>query len=162
MEWAISAFERSTKTRENLLGQNPDNWGEIEAAGLENIVYSLTALGLVYAVDTADSSLHGTLDTDNGFVQVIAIKGETYEDCRLHFDTLFKAVNPDPILLIVQDRKNYVLTERELRKFYEFGDDAGPSFIDYHSLIALCRDAQDETSLKEKIDEYLPEFRRII
>ena len=124
--------------------------------------HSLTALGLPYNLKIAHSNFHGTLDTDNGFVQVIAIRGETHEDCQLHFDEMFRTTSPDPIVLVTRDRSNLKPTERELSKFIDAGRDTGVSFIDYDLLITLCRNAQDETSLKEKIDEYLPEVRRII
>jgi len=162
INWAVSDFTSGNKTRDKLASQNPDNWRLLETISLEHMVHSLTALGLPYNLKIAHSNFHGILNTDNGFIQVIAIRGETHEDCQLHFDEMFCITSPDPIVLVTRDRSNLKPTERELSKFIDAGRDTGISFIDYDTLITLCRDADDENSLKEKIDEYLPGARRII
>jgi hypothetical protein len=162
INWAVSDFTSGNKTRDKLASQNPDNWRLLETISLEHMVHSLTALGLPYNLKIAHSNFHGILDTDNGFIQVIAIRGETHEDCQLHFDEMFCITSPDPIVLVTRDRSNLKPTELELSKFIDAGRDTGISFIDYDTLITFCRDADDENSLKEKIDEYLPGARRII
>lgn len=159
---AVTDFSKCDKTREENIIKNPDSWENNEAEGLVHIMHSLTALGLSYIIDATNSVLHASLDTNNGFIQVVAIKGKTHQDCRQHFDSTISVSSPDPIIIITRDHSNLRPTQREFSKIFDTGLETGLKFLDYNSLISMCRESNDKQELRGKLDGYLPEDRRII
>jgi hypothetical protein len=162
MKLAVTDFSKGDKTRAENILKNPDAWEDNEAEGLVHIIHSLTALGLSYIIDATNSVLHASLDTNNGFIQVVAIKGKTHEDCRQHFDSTISVSSPDPIIIITRDHSNLRPTQREFNKIFDTGLEAGLKILDYNSLISLCRESNDTQELRGKLDGYLPKDRRII
>ena len=127
-----------------------------------HIIHSLTALGLGYIIDPTNSVLHASLDTNNGFVQVVAIRGESHQDCRQHFDSTICVSSPDPIIIITRDHSNLRPTQREFSKIFDTGLETGLKILDYNSLISMCRESDDTEELRGKLDGYFPDDRRII
>lgn len=162
MKLAVTDFSKGDKTRTENILKNPDAWEGNEAEGLVHIMHSLTALGLSYIIDATNSVLHASLDTNNGFIQVVAIKGETHQDCRQHFDSAISVSSPDPIIIITRDHSNLRPTRREVSKIFDTGLEAGLKILDYNSLISMCRDSNDTQELRGTLDGYLPKDRRII
>jgi len=98
----------------------------------------------------------------NNFIQVIAIRGETYADCRLHYEKSVKKSINDPVLVIVRDRDNIMQTPMEFKKYYETDSKQGLVFLDYQRLLYSCRTATNIENLRGCLNEFFPEERRII
>jgi len=167
INWAACFKAGEIVERDNDRCKNPDMWDypvPLETYALEHTVYSLTNLGLAYTLDIKESSLHGTLTSDDLLVQVITIKGNSFSDCCIHFNEhVSKSANiNDPILVVARDKGNHKATEQEFSKYYEPNTDTGLKYLDYQTLVNLSRNDDDVQNLKEKIDEYLPSDRKII
>lgn len=167
INWAACFKAGGIVERDEDRCKNPDLWDypvSLETFALEHTVHSLTNLGLAYTLDIKESSLHGTLTADDTLVQVVAIRGESFSDCRTHFNEhVSNSINiNDPTLVVVRDKDNLTATEQEFSKYYEPNTDTGLKYLDYQTLVNLSRNAHDVRNLKEKIDEYLPSDKRII
>jgi len=162
VNWATCSFCHGSESRDIGRRNNADIWGEYEINALEHVLYSLTSIGLAYNLDVVGASLHGSIQTDEGFVQVVAIRSDNYEDCRPHYDEFIPKQETDPVLVIVRDRYGYTPAKEEFLRFDEIGRESGLAFLDYHSLVDDCRNATDSDTLKEQLDGYLPKYRRII
>lgn len=159
VNWATCGKEESRNADRQ---QNADLWDQLETDALEHVIHSLTSLGLASVLDVRNSSLHGTIESDTGFIQVVAIRGETHGDCRRHYDSAIPKLTNDPVLVISQDRKNFKPTTQEYSKFYEPDSTHGLRFLDYQTLVSCCRDAENKDALKRCLDGFLPRDRRII
>ncbi|MEW6173347.1 MAG: hypothetical protein AB1510_09835 [Bacillota bacterium] len=160
VNWAACSFSYGKESRNADRQQNVDLWNQLETDALEHVIHSLTSLGLASDLDVRDSSLHGTIESDTGFIQVVAIRGETYEDCRRHYDNAIPKVTTDPVLVIARDRQNFRPITEEYSKFNE--TDSGLGFLDYQTLVSSCRDAGDKDALRRCLNGFLPRNRRII
>ena len=129
---------------------------------MEHLLHSLTSIGLAYSLDVVGASLHGSIQTDEGFVQVVAIRGDTHQDCRLHYESFVPKQGSDPVLVIARDRDNLTPTPEEFLKLDETVSESGLAFLDYHTLVTNCRNAADTNTLKEQLDDILPGHLRII
>ncbi len=167
INWAACTKAGMDLKRNKDRCKNPDLWDHpdtLETHALEHTIHSLTNLGLVYPLLIKESSLHGTLTKDDVLIQVVAIRGENFSDCCIHFDEdIFKSTNfNDPILVIVRDKDNNMAIDDELTKFYNPRKDNELKYLDYQTLVSISRNSDNVTNLKDQIDEYLPEDRRII
>ena len=88
VNWAACSFSQGRLSRDGGRCRNADRWAQPETDALEHVVHSLTSLGLTYELEIAGAALHGALRSDSGCVQVVAIRGETHEDCRRHYDSV--------------------------------------------------------------------------
>jgi hypothetical protein len=123
MEWADCSMSRDRDAGNEDRSGNADLWGESEAGTLEHVVHALTSLGIAYELDVVNSTLHGRIGGDAGRIEVVAIRADSYEECRAHYDRAVpKAVN-DPVLVVARDRDNLVPMARELQRIDE---DSGP------------------------------------
>ncbi len=162
VNWAACSLSHGTESRNENRRQNADLWGEPENEALEHVLHSLTSLGLAYNLEFEGAVLHGAVQGDEGFVQVVAIRGDTHQDCRLHYDSFVPKQGTDPVLVIARDRHNLKPVPEEFLKIDETENKCGLSFIDYQTLITYCRNAADSNALKGKLDDFLPRYRRII
>jgi hypothetical protein len=162
LNWAACSYSHGRESRDEDHRNNADLWGEPETNALEHVLHSLTSVGLAYSIDVNGDSPHGSFETDEGFVQVIAIRGVTHQDCRRHYDNFVPKQGSDPILVITRDRDNNTPTREELMKLDETDTESGLTFLDYQTLTNKCRNAADRTTLKENLNDYLPRHRRII
>ena len=162
VNWAACSFSHKEVSRNENRRLNADLWGANEAAALEHVLHFLTSLGLAYSLEFKGAVLHGALQLDEGFVQVVAIRGYTYEDCRLHYDKHIPHQGADPVLVIALSRYHYVPMPEEFLRFDEPARERGLAFLDYTTLVTNCRKAADSNTLKGHLDDFLPRHRRII
>lgn len=161
IEWAACSFSSGKECRGKERQQNVDLWEQLEVDALAHVVYSLSSLALAYQTDSADSSLHGTLRSEERIVEVVAIRGQTHQDCRTHYDKKVHKIATDPVLVVARDRENLVPTAEEFSKCYETAKD-GLRFVDYQTLIGLCRGVATVAELRMRLDDLLPGERKII
>ena len=69
VNWAACSLSHGKESRNTSHQRNADLWGLIETDALKHVIHSLTSLGLTYNLDVVDTSLHGTLNCDAGYVQ---------------------------------------------------------------------------------------------
>ncbi len=162
VNWATSSFTEGKKSRDGKRGRNVDLWDSIETEALKHMVYSLTFLGIAYTMDCDSTVIHSCIETVNGLVQVIAVRGATHQDCRQHLDELVSKDLTDPILLISRDDENSTPTQDEYMRIDEIGGEGGMTFQDYSTLVETCRNATDNQQLRGTLDGILPGHRRII
>ena len=162
VNWAACNFSHDEESRDEDRRLNPDIWDAPEADALEHVLHSLTSLGLAYELEIDSSMLHGTVHGDKGFIQVIAIHGDTYADCQRHFDEFVQPSVTDPVLVIARDRDNLRPVPDEFTNVVDPENKSGVVFLDYHIIVDNCRNAADSVVLKGKLDVILPEYRRII
>jgi hypothetical protein len=161
INWATCSFSENKECRNEEIQKNTDLWDQPEIEALEHIIYSLTYLGIAYDFKISSSS-HGILCTDESYIQVIAIRGETFLDCLRHYDKVIPRSGTDPILVIARNRDNLKPVHGEYSKFYETDGDGSARFLDYPRLANCCRDAQDEKTLRGCLNEFIPREPRII
>jgi len=162
VNWATCAFTHRNESRNESHRLNADLWGREEIDAIRHVLHSLTSLGLAYNLEFGSAILHGAVQDDEGIVQVVAIRGDTHEDCRLHYDKHIPHHGTDPVLVIAHDHDNLVPTREEYSKFYETTGNSGLVFLDYQTLIDKCRNAADRNMLKGQLDGILPRQSRII
>jgi len=162
VNWAACSFSGGNESRNESRRLNADLWGADEADALKHVLHSLTSLGLAYSLEFESAVLHGAVQDDEGFVQVVAIRGDTHQDCRLHYDKHIPNQGTDPVLVIANDHYNLIPTPEEYLRFYETAGEGGLAFLDYQTLITNCRNAADSSTLKGYLDGILPRLRRII
>ncbi len=162
VNWAASSFSHGEVSRNENRCLNADLWGTDEAAALEHVLHSLTSLGLAYILEFKSAVLHGALQLDDGFIQVVAIRGDTYEDCRLHYDKCIPHLGADPVLVIALSPYHYVPMPEEFLRLDETAGERGLAFLDYTTLVTNCRNAADSNTLKGLLHDFLPKHRRII
>lgn len=162
IKWATSSFSRDSDIRSKERQLNADLWDQLEMDALEHVIYSMISLGLTYELDIAGSSMHGTLNSETDFVQIVAIRGESHTDCRRHYDNNIPKHGMDPVLVITRDRNNFKPTVQEYSKIYDVTNENGLRFVDYQSLVTCCREAEDTATLRRCLDEFIPRDRRII
>lgn len=156
IDWADCSHGREHRIIMADRDKNVDHWGELESNGLEHVVHSLTSLSLTFELDSTNTSSHAMLKRESDFVQIIAIRGESHEDCAKHYDLIFETNLNDPVLVVTRDRDNFPPTDRELRKFTDPDDSFDPTYIDYQTLVTHCRNADDEENLRTILDDILP------
>jgi len=162
VNWATCSFSHHNESRNEVHRLNADLWGTNEVDALKHVLHSLTSLGLAYNLAFESAVLHGAVQNDEGVVQVVAIRGDTHQDCRLHYDKHIPHHGTDPVLVIAHDHDNLVPTPEEYSRIYETQTDSGLVFLDYQTLIDKCRNAADSNMLKGYLDGILPRQRRII
>ena len=162
VNWATCSYSNGMVSRDMNRRSNADLWSEPETEALEHLLHSLTAIGLAYSLEISGKMLHCSIQTDNGYVEVVAIRGDTYEDCRLHFDNLVPQQGPDPVLIIARDRHNLTPAPEEFLRIDEIDGESGLAFLDFQTLINSCRTLSNAHNLKEKLDAIMPGYHRIV
>lgn len=162
VNWAACSYSNGAESRNMIRRSNADLWSQAETDAMEHLLHSLTAIGLVYSINVSGAALHGSIQIDEGFVQIVAMRGYTYQDCRLHYDSLVRQQGPDPVLVIARDRDNLCAAPEEFLRLDEIDGESGLAFVDYQTLVNACRTEADTNTLKEKLDAFLPGPRRII
>jgi hypothetical protein len=162
VNWATCSFSHGNESRDDKRRLDADLWEAPEKSAIEIVLHSLTSLGIAYSLDFDGALLHSAVQGEDGFVQVVAIRGDTHQDCRLHYDRLIPQSETDPVLVITCDRDNFVPTIEEYLRLDESVGDRSLAFIDYQTLITNCRNAMDIDNLKRYLDGILPRHGRII
>jgi hypothetical protein len=162
VNWALCSFSHKKESRDEIHRQNADLWEADEANAIEHVFHSLTCIGLSYNLTFESALLHGTIQVDEDIVQVIAIFGDTPEDCRIHYDQRIPLQGTDPVLVIVNGHYSYIPKPEEFLRSDETADEKGVAFLDYKTLVTNCRNAADSNSLRRRLDDFLPRHRRII
>jgi hypothetical protein len=162
LDLATCSISSGSESQDNKRHLNADLWGNNETEALEHVFYSLASIGIAHDLAFDSGSLHGSIETDGGFIRIVAIRGKTHEDCRQHYDSYIMNQGTDPVLVITRDRYNIQPLPEEFMKIDETNHEKGLSFLDFSTLVANCRSANDTEILKESIDEFLPKDCRII
>lgn len=143
--------------------ENVDCWGVNEHEGLQHTIYVLSILALCYHLHVKESAFHGTLETPDGPMHIVAIRGPTHEDCRKHFDRTVVPAGPDPFLLVTRDQSNLPPIEDEMKKIYEPAGGTRLRHEAYCALIDKCRRATSEQQLRIALSEvFKPHDRKFI
>lgn len=159
---ATCAFTRGEDSRDEERRHNADLWGRDEDDSLKHVLHALTSLGLAYSLEFEGTILHATMQGNEGYIQVVAIRGEKHEDCCHHYNRYILPLRrTDPVLVVSHDHYNLSPTPEEYSKIYDTGDQ-GLVFLDFQSLIRKCRISPDGQTLKEYLDALLPRQNRII
>ena len=163
IDWATCRDSSAEQSASDRRRSNADLWDDTEVRALSHVLHSLTPLSVAYELVPGGARLHGAILTDRGFVDVVAVSGDTYEDCCRHYG---QHVAPfrgsDPVLVIARDRDNLDPLAGELTRVDDPASRSGEAFLDYHTLVTKCREATDQASLKGRLDGFLPGERRII
>jgi hypothetical protein len=162
VNWAACSYSNGAESRDMNRRSNADLWSQPETDAMEHLLHSLTAIGMAYSLDVTGAVLHGSIQIDEGFVQIVAIRGYTYQDCRCHYDSLVRQQGPDPVLVIARDRDNFPAAREEFLRLDEIDGERGLAFVDYQTLVNACRTEADTNTLKEMLNAFLPGPRRII
>lgn len=162
VQWATCAYSGGRKSRDGERMLNTDMWDATEADALKHVFFTLTALGLAYTLHCDRTVQHACIETSVGFIQVVAIRGNTHQDCRKHLDDIMSEAPGDPVLLISRDDEYLVPTPEEYLRIDEVWGEGGKAFKDYSTLINVCRNAPSVDKLRSILDDILPEYRRII
>lgn len=162
VNWAACSYSYGEESRNMIRRCNADLWSQIETDAMEHLLHSLTAIGLAYSLEVTGAVLHGSIQIDERFVQIVAIRGYTYQDCRRHYDSLVQQQGPDSVLVIARDRDNFVAAPEEFLRIDEIESERGLAFLDYQTLVNACRTETDTITLKEMLDAFLPGPCRII
>lgn len=160
MRWANC--DRSSGGEAEKRRENPDVWDRIEAEALQHLLHSLTSLGIAFPMELGEAASHGVIEASRRHVHVFAIRGDTHENCRAHYEDVHPARRADPTLVVLRDHHNLRFTEREVSKIYEVREDHGLRFIAYQDLATASREATDPEDLREAIDAFIPGDRRIV
>lgn len=145
-----------------VVEKNVDKWATRESDALEFMVHSLTSLALAYELNVNDAALHGLLVTGADLIEVLAIRGHSYEDCRRHYEENIPKTFINPVLIIARDHSNHVPLPEEFTRFDEGAPASGLKFIDYQTLMQRCRVAPNIDVFREYIDGILPRNRTIL
>ena len=162
VNWAACNISRGSVSRDADRRHNPDVWDAPETNAIKHVLHSLTSLGLAYNLEIENSLLHGTVEHDKGFIQVVAIRGDFYEDCQRHFDDFVQHSGTDPVLVIARDHDNNLPVPGDFMNIVDPKNKSGVVFIDYHTIVTNCRNAADSVVLKGILDEILPKYRQIL
>ena len=153
---------RMATATKNLNFKNVDSWEIAEHEALEHMIYTLSALGICHDLNISDSILHGTLRLPhNNICQIVAVRGQTHEQCRRHFDDVGISIQ-DPIILITRDRNNLQPTPAELSTILDSFTATGLRCKDYQSLVTACRSAESQGQLQEALHDLFEPFDRAI
>lgn len=158
---AACAFSFSNIVRSQDRHKNVDKWDQMEVDALKHIVNSLTIIGLAYDCEILESNMHGVITNLPENMEIIAIKGDTYEDCRRHYDALITRPKNSAVLAIFRDHEDLDSTPEELRKITDTTFDNN-RFMTYRSLKSKCRDSSDSEMLRGCLDELILCEQRII
>jgi len=162
IHWAACSLTNGTEPQTPINQKIVDLWGKPEAEGLKHVVHSLISLGLTYNLDVIDKELHGKILSDKVYVQIVAIRGETPQACSRHYDKYVPKPMNDPVLVIASHPGDFSAEPDEFKTFLEADSENGLEFLEYCKLATCCRGAEDENSLKESLDDFLPKHNRII
>jgi len=162
-DWATCAFSMEKEWRDQPRRRDVDLWDERETTALEHTLHSLTCIGMAYTLDVVNASLHGSIETDDGYVQIVAIRGDTHDDCGRHYrDIAASRQITDPVLVLARDHDNFEIIKKEISTITDPDGEAGIRFLDYSRLARICQNAEHAEGLRGALDEFLPESRRII
>jgi hypothetical protein len=154
-------IRKATATK-NPHFDNVDSWENAEHEALEHMLYTLSALGICHDLNIADSTLHGTLQLPHGICQVVAVRGQSHDQCRRHFDETVGGMIHDPIILITRDPSNLQPTLAELSTIFDPFLATGLRFKDYQSLVTACRRAGSKEQLREALNDLFKPFEKKI
>lgn len=162
INWATCSLTNGIPSRDNDRKRFADLWDQLEIEAMEHFTNSLTLLGLSFQIDISNTDLHGTLKSETSFIQIVAIRGETYSDCIKHYNEEIPKINNDPILLILRNKSNLKITRKEITRYYEQDVNSGIKIMDYQELADCCRNADRKDEIRGYLDGFLSEERKII
>lgn len=132
--------------------QDIDEWTEIEKHALRHITGSLALVGAGVSLTVENCSLHAALDVDDKVVEIVAMRGESHEACRKHFEAI-ASMTHSGVLVLTRDEDNTRLTPKEVTKFYEDTDRSGISFVDFQTVFEAARGAADTDDLTREMSK---------
>ncbi len=103
--------------------RDADEWDNTETEALENLINSLTVIGLGCPVATINAGLaHATAVINGQNVDILAIRGSTHEICHKHTENFYQILPRRNAILISRDKDN----NHWQRKFGSFLDPITP------------------------------------
>ncbi|MDD4542923.1 MAG: hypothetical protein PHY13_04045 [Clostridia bacterium] len=161
MNLATCAFSLDKQFRNDIPQKNPDSWDQLETDALEHVVHSMAILNIAYECIIKNPTMHGMIHKNETNIQVVAILGDTFENCRKHYDNRVDMFLTDPVLAVFRDHDNLEALPQEYSKITDTkANDL--CIIDYNTLISLCRKSTDIATLKEHLDEIITCKKRFI
>lgn len=92
-----------------------DQWDQTEIAAIEHIVHTLDIIGVAFEIsDIGVYRAHATIDINGKKLDLIAIRGNTHEECAKHCNKLFSPLPHRQSLLISRDRDNAFWPDRPI------------------------------------------------
>jgi hypothetical protein len=162
VNWAACSLSQENEIRNKDRYMNVDIWNQLEKDALEHIVHSLTSLRLAHTLILDPSELHASIKEIKPIVQIVAIRGNTFQDCLKHYNKHIRHSVSNVVLVILRDRDNLKMIPGELRNILDPNNLRGDKFIDYQTIISCCREAESSEDLKGKFDEFFPKHDRSI
>ena len=162
VNWASCCIDGDIEIRDPNHRKNADLWNQPEKNALEHIVHSLTSIGIAYKLDINNTDLHALVMDDERIVQIVAIRGDDFEDCVKHYNSYIRSSIMNSVVVIMRDRDNLKMVPGLLKSILDSDNDRGEIFKDYQSIITCCRESENSEVLKGKFDDIFPKFDRPI
>jgi hypothetical protein len=162
VNWAACSKSGEDEIRDINRRKNSDLWNQSENDALEHVVHSLTSIGLVYKIDIDSSELHALVMDNEPIVQIVAIRGETFQDCVKHYDEHIRHSITNAVVVILRDRDNNTIDSYDYRNILDPDSVRSAIFKDYHTIITYCREAENSDLLKGNFDDFFPKYDRPI
>ena len=142
---------------------NPEEWGDQEAAGLRHVLKTLRIVGAGGDLQSVGTGLaHGVVPVGGAEVEVAAIQGESHESCLEHLGRVPRRQR-SPVLLVSRDRENGPWNPRRGRflnsrrgdgeRGTRFTEPVSPTYhVGYYELLGLLSEASDLGEIKRGIE----------
>lgn len=97
--------------------KNVDSWSNEEKNALVYILNTITMIKTIHDINLQDSCLHATIIINYNPVEIVAINGNTHDDCFKHFHENLPKPPAHKTFFISKDRSNSRITPGFLKKF---------------------------------------------
>lgn len=143
----------------------PDLWGPAELDALEHMVNTLDIIGLGRGpLDLCGCLLHGVVSTLPQRVELLAVRRETYEDCKKAADR-HVAESRSKTVVVCRDAANSVFLPEFVSAITQppaqdggedlLNADVGLVFKGYQDILTCYITSQTEAALQEALDAHL-------
>lgn len=107
-----------------------DDWATRETDGLAHVLDVVSMISTSTDIEIQATPGHATLR--DRAITVVAVRGDSHEDCRRYFDTIFERLPREGVLLVTRDNDNSppTLRDRRITEGPERGAGAEPSITD--------------------------------
>lgn len=158
----------SHSANNSISGADADSWSTQEKDSLQHLLHTTTICGIGdNGIDLECSTLHARTTIDGKLYEIVAVNGQTHDDCTKHFDNVCKHKINHPILLISRDVDNNPFTARFAKKITKFNPSirvSEPNITDvecsriqkgYRELLNIYKSSQNEQNLRQGLTHYV-------
>ena len=143
--------------------ENADEWDQSERDGLSHVVYSLQIVAMgATLVSVGSEQVHGVISWNGQSIDVMAVRGQTHEECLEHVLKRNGRRQRRHLLLVSRDTDNTLRDRRHanllrrrasgLGKERRFTDGRNPSrHLGYQNLIEILGKAVTATYIAEQV-----------